>query len=247
VLCVAACSSLSDGDDSLAPAWRCLDGLPPAAGPEAVAEPARVDIGFRDLFQAMPLRNLAVRACLAIDSSCTSPVSPSLSSDDEGRAVLDLYRGFDGYLEIQGQGILSSLVFLPIVQQDQSLGTMGLVPDANLRTFNTNFNAGIEFEKGHLVVFVRDCDGLPAAGVALETDVTSRRFYMVGGLPEFTTERSSIAGVGGFLNIETAGARVVGSLTLEDGNAFAVGSRTFAIRQGWVTFGDVGAGRLGAQ
>jgi hypothetical protein len=239
-----ACSALADGGDSLSPAWRCLDELSTPAEP-VVTEPARVEVAFLDLFQRRPLVGVSVRACLAIDSSCASPVTPSLLSDDTGSVALDLYRGFDGYLEVQGEGLLSSLVFLPLVQGSQNLGSTGLVPEANLRTFNTNFNAGIELERGHIVVRVRDCDGTLAADVALETDVASRRFYMLGGLPEFTTERTSPLGVGGFLNIESAGARVVGSLLLDDGSVFAIGSRTFAVRQGWATFGDVGAGQWG--
>lgn len=117
---------------------------------------------------------------------------------------------------------------------------MGLVPEANLRTFNTNFGAGIEFEAGHLVLRIKDRDGLPAQNVTLETDVPSRRFYMIGGLPEFTSDRSGPLGVGGFLNIDAAGARVVGSFLGDDGAAWPIGSVTYAVRPGWATFGDLG-------
>lgn len=117
---------------------------------------------------------------------------------------------------------------------------MGLVPEANLRTFNTNFGAGIEFEAGHLVLRIKDRDGLPAQNITLETDVSSRRFYMIGGWPEFTSDRSGPLGVGGFLNIDAAGARVVGSFLGDDGAAWPIGSVTYAVRPGWATFGDLG-------
>jgi hypothetical protein len=235
------CSSLAGGSDSLEPPWRCLDEAAAALPvPGAVTEPARVGISFRDLFQAVPLPDLEVRACLAIDSACASPVGAPVRSDADGAVQLELYRGFEGYLEVQGEGIISALVFLPRVSSDQSLPQMGLVPEANLRTFNTNFGAGIDFDAGHLVIRIKDCDGLPAQNVALETDVGSRRFYMIGGLPEFGAERSGPVGVGGFVNIDAAGARVVGSFVQEDGTAWPIGTATFAVRPGWATFGDLG-------
>jgi len=241
------CSSLAGGGDSLEPAWRCLDGVAEGAAPlpGAVTQPARVEIAFRDLFQATPLPELDVRACLAVDSACASPVGASVRSDASGSVQLALYRGFEGYLEVRGEGIISALVYLPRVSSDEVFPTMGLVPEANLRTFNTNFGAGIDFEAGHLVLRIKDCDGLPGANVALETDVPSRRFYMIGGLPEFTTERSGPVGVGGFVNIDAAGARVVGSFLGDDGTAWPIGSVTYAVRPGWATFGDLGpAGSL---
>jgi hypothetical protein len=236
-----SCSALADGADSRVPEWSCLDGATAGAlSPLGATGPVNVELAFIDLFQAMPLRDVAVRACLAIDSACASPFGPLLRSDEAGRVQLELYRGFDGYLELQGEGLISSLLFLPIIEADGFLETIGLVPEANLRTFNTNFDAGIDFAKGHLVVRIRDCFGGPAESVTLQTDASNRGFFMVGGLPEFTTSESGPTGVGGFLNIDVAAARVVGTLEVEEGAAWSIGAATFAVRPGWVTFGDLG-------
>ncbi len=236
------CSGLARGDDTLDPRWGCL-GEPSVQAQSLLVQAqssAVVKLRFRDLFQQSSLGGVGVDACLSSDSACASPIAAGLVASEDGTLDIPLYRGFEGYLELEAEGIISTLYFLPPLAGNLDLGEVGLIREVNLRTFNENFNAGIDFDKGHLVLTTRDCNGNPVEGMHLSTNAGGKPFVMDGGLPSFVDPITGPPGAGGFLNLEVGGAYVTGEVVGAEQQRWLVADGNYSIRGAWATMARIG-------
>lgn len=87
--------------DAGAPPWACL-AAPPGAAKEERATPILVRRRYATFSQVncqntQPIPAMEVKACVATDTICASPVA-SVFSDCDGYVTIQLYRGFVGYL-----------------------------------------------------------------------------------------------------------------------------------------------------
>jgi len=202
--------------------------------------PVDVSLTFVDFFQRQPLEGLEIRGCRSVDAACEAPIFEGVGSDATGSATTTLFQGFEGYLEITRSDIVSTLFLLPPVSESRTSGLVGLIPRANLQTFNDNFNAGIDLDKGHIVARIHDCDDNPAADVKLVSDAEHKPFFMVAGLPDFRAERSGPLGVGGLLNVEASALFLSASVESDDGEMWTIAEASLPVRPTWATVVDLG-------
>jgi hypothetical protein len=251
---VVACTEFEPGTDELSEAsavtlqgspgpgreWGCVSQ--PAAPRDLVTSPVGADrlvqsVQILSLVSEQVIPDISVRACSQRDIECTAPLTENLSLDAEGWVDLPLYEGFDGFLEITGETVMSTALFYA---DPLTLGTevdrtaLGLVETALLPALSGATGTQQDPEFGLVVLRAFDCQGEPAPGVTFSIDKPGAPWYFVGGLPSSTavaTEAGS--GLGGFINV-APGIAVVDA-ELPGAPAPIARPKSVVVRQGWMT------------
>lgn len=180
--------------------WSCLGAVAPAPAPRTY---------LYSLTQSNPNNPLeqtpTARLCAPTDTTCADP-SPLVVSSNGALTVEADVKYVGGYFE------LASLKYRPyVVELGPSLAlpetTRGvpLYTDGEVITFHLFYAGGEEPDHGVLGVFVRDCQGVPAAGVRLESkdqDQRTKLIYLdqMGDFQDTALETDA-AGAGIFANM----------------------------------------------
>ena len=218
--------------------WSCIG---PLNTEQAVA---RSNANAARLIQSLQLLSLvagtpavgSVRACAQRDVNCTSPVTPSVPIDGQGWVDLPLYDGFDGYLEITGPDIVSTILFYQDALSTESrrdTTPLGMVEKQLLPMLTSAIGAQQDPALGLVYLRAFDCNNDAALGVRYSIDKPSVPFYFVAGLPSSAANETEGSGLGGFINV-TSGIVVVNATLTSGVKAIAL-PKTLFVRPNWMT------------
>lgn len=218
--------------------WSCI-------GPLSTDQPViRPSTNAARLVQSLQLLSLAagtpaignVRACAQRDVNCTNPITPSVPIDAQGWVDLPLYEGFDGYMEITGPDLVSTILFYqdplsPASRRDFT--PVGMVEKQLLPMLTSALGTQQDPQLGLVYLRAFDCKSDPALGVRYSIDKSSVPFYFVSGLPSSAVTETEGSGLGGFINV-ASGIAVVNA-TLSSGAKPIALPKTLLVRPNWMT------------
>ena len=200
----AECGNLPAGTcvDGLCEAsrrWACIESAAQQPS-DAITSNVRMRLSLPEATQVRPTPVL----CSKLDLECQAPLA-TLAMNAEGVVAIPLEPGFEGYVSIEGTGLIPTLVFLDTSSaasswtSEISILTRPML-DALLREVA---GAPLSSDKGLAIFTADDCLGQSTAGVSYEllSDDDNRPFYMLGGLPSFDAATTDSSGRGGFADV----------------------------------------------
>jgi hypothetical protein len=221
--------------------WSCAPGAssPQPLGSVAPGEgsPLRLALSAVDFVTAAPVRGLRVRACFRADVECANPLSDQLAPADDGRIQVSADPGFNGYLELQAEGMLPTLLFFSAPWSSELLAQLQrtpvrLLPLPTLQALGNTARIQLDPAGGVLGVYAYDCGGSAAPGVRLELDVAAVPYTFVNELPVVDQDVTSEQGLAGFVNVPP-GVVVVSSFA--EGQPEALSVESLLVRGGWLS------------
>lgn len=249
-----ACTTFEPGTDELPDPMMLVEQQQPDRGHDwscLSAEEAPVmlvnsPVGARSLLLSLQLTLLVggrvptgvtVRACAARDVECLVPLTDTVAADARGWVDLPLYEGFDGFLEIRGDGLVPTMLFYgdPVRLGSELDNTpLGLVEQSLLPGLSQATGTLQNPELGLVYLRAFDCQRAEAPDVTFSIDQEDAwRWYFVGSLPSSMAEATGATGLGGFINVRPGVAVVSADLP---GLAFPIASpRSLLVRPGWMT------------
>lgn len=166
--------------------WSCnraFDALAPVPGHDG----AKCLVKYVDAVSGKPLAGLDVRACRRDDTGCKAPQSATASTDETGRATLEVTwpppspispkPGFDGYLEVTSKTVQPP--WWPLLRftgrreigdwSDPAVLFNGNAPEVKLALLA----AGVQLDTSlsGFAVEIVDCLGVPAPGIRFEVTI----------------------------------------------------------------------------
>jgi hypothetical protein len=228
----------------LDPQWGCLGNVPegPAREPDV---PVRYLARFQVSPGARPLVDMPVNICGLTDTACVAPLpgSPVLT-DSTGLADITLFSGFQGFLQLGaydgGPADLMPAVYYLLPVPDKAAPPVEarmvvLVTNSTLSLLAASVEKEIKPELGHIFFATADCQGNPAANVALRADTVTAStvaFYSdSAGTPSLTQAKTSSIGAGGFINLPLGPI----SITVSRDTGQQVSRRNVLVKAGTVT------------
>ncbi|HVH41538.1 MAG TPA: hypothetical protein VM925_04320 [Labilithrix sp.] len=230
--------------------WKCLGG----DRPEPKVAPSiavRYEHHFVRVLDRKPWERLELRACDSFDEYCVQPLAGSATTTDTlGLAVVPLYRGFRGYLDISEPssdgGLLPSLVVVgPVVDRDGPIPRVALYSAEDFRYALAALHAVAVYvdgsaPSGHLLFKALDCLRQPAADVVVRVNTltadTFQYYTDADGVPSIAVEATTSAGTGGVLRLPIGRATL--SMTKHDGTLIV--ETEVPIRAGTMTYVTLG-------
>jgi len=218
--------------------WSCI-------GPLSTAQNVvRSNANAARLVQSLQLLSLvagtpavgSVRACAQRDVNCTNPATPDITIDPQGWVDLPLYDGFDGYLEITGPEIVSTILFYQDALSTASrrdTTPLGVVERQLLPMLTSALGTQQDPQLGLVYLRAFDCNNDAALGVRYSIDKASVPFYFVSGLPSSAVTETEGSGLGGFINV--ASGIAVLNASLSNGAKPIALPKTVLVRPNWMT------------
>jgi len=219
------------------PKWACLESPQPqvSTGPRHA-----VPFVVQNIITMMPISGVAARLCRKIDVTCEEPVSETLLTDGAGQVTFPVADGFDGYADLEGEGMIRGLSFFnPPVRTDQAPTSISIGSAEVMGLLARTVGATQAPDRAITLVGVRDCTGLPAAGVVLTAegaDAESVPYYSEANLPSGTATATDAAGYGGLLNAKAGSITFTATIA---GSRREVGQVTLLTREGSITYGNI--------
>jgi hypothetical protein len=219
--------------------WTCL--------PDTVSAPSMVPVNTAnaqaatyvlpliDFVSGMPPSGATGRACARVDPGCSMPLTETVTITQQGALVLPLFQGFDGFIEVEADGMVPALFFLnaPLAGNTQSFPAF-LVPLNSALALSQSIGVPLDERFGLIGFWALDCDGLPAGGVVMSNDAGGLIYNFVDGLPAF--QPSTVDGIGGFLNVPPG--RVLLRGVLSQGGQ-TIGVQSLVVREGWISVSNL--------
>lgn len=188
--------------------WSCLsdeDELGPLVASPLGAPRLVKSLRVLSLATGEILAGVTVRACAQRDIDCAEPLTAAIPTDANGWVDLPLYEGFDGYLEITGDTIVSTALFYadPLESASQADRTpLGLLEKELLPSLSGATGQVQDRNLGLVYLRTFDCQGDAAPGVTFTIDKPAWQWYFVDGLPSSMAEETAAdSGLGGFINV----------------------------------------------
>lgn len=180
-------------------------------------------------------RGVTVRACAQRDVGCSAPLTQQIPLDAQGFADLPLYEGFDGYLEVTGPEIISTLLFYqaPLTAAARDSTALGVVETTVLPMLTAAIGTPQDPALGLVYLRAFDCQGAGAPEVSYTIDRPGIPWYFVAGLPSGAPEETDGSGLGGFINV-TEGITVVDAAPAP-GQKDLMLPKTVLVRPNWMT------------
>ena len=189
------------------PKWRCEPAVVlPAVGMMTLTVP------IVDALSVGRVSGVKVVACNKLDLMCASPVAEG-TSDREGMAKLTVPMGFAGYLQVTTRSdYVPALYFLPTVPPEGMLPNFPLLTSgAILNALAFALGAGLDPQRGHMMLIAHDCMGTPLPGVTFtseQADKSTLQFYVQDQLPSAEAKQTPAAGDGGYVNFPAGTALI---------------------------------------
>jgi len=257
-----ACTEFEDGDDTLLPPdtdaqqldplflnppGGAASSLPPVTGDWGCLVEGTVNeapfsddsrrfvytVRIETLLGDVPT-NTVVRACTTADLECAQPVTADLSIDARGVVEVPLFWGFDGYLEIQADGVIPSAYYIrqPLYADSIQEIPMQVAPLEALAAYAAANGATLREDRALLAVEVFDCSWALASGIQVGNDAGGVPFSFANGLPTIGAAVTDGRGLAGALNVPPGLVRAWGDIAT---TGERVGARTINARAGWLS------------
>lgn len=252
VAALSGCTELAPGGDLLpqsfqpnqpdagpAPAadtrWGCLDEPIATA---AVPLVPRVDLALTvtDTVTGAPPEGLSVRACARLDVDCDNPLTPDVSPAIDGAMHLSVPQRFDGFVEIRSPATVPTLYFMNQELMRDTAESFAIISTLALAGLAAQGNVTLDPVLGHVLIRTFDCEGAPASGVQLSSDMDGSPFAFVDGFPVVGRDETTGDGIGGFVNVPD-GFVVLQGIVRSHGTS--LGNASVIVRSGWFSYGDV--------
>lgn len=234
LLC-ASCQYVAGVDDLkiVETDWTCLSTtLPPPRGGLVNYEGV-----VRNLAGNTTLNDVVARLCPRDEGTCSSPLL-TVSTTTAGTLGFTVDAAFDGYIELEGPGMMPAIVdLLKPIGSMRAHPEFRMIEPAVIEAYAKFLQSPIEPDLGHLLFWAQDCAARRASDVVIERvselHEKSTSYYVESGLPNPQATQTDRSGGGGFVNLPP------GYLTFYARRASDVAAfTTFAvqIRAGHVTF-----------
>jgi len=218
--------------------WSCGAVNPPDA-------PAyKLTMHFTDAVDSKKvLQGITARLCRKLDVMCESPVGPAAVADETGTVVMQVEKGFDGFVQLTDSKIAPSMYFLtppqsgdlelPMVPLASPFVASSIVLQAGGTTWQKD-------TRGIVLLTAFDCTGTQAANINFSVggapDPEAFTFYLVDNLPTTTVSVTDSTGYGGLVNV-AAGVTTI-SASLGPGGR-KVSKISVLVRPGFVSYSRV--------
>jgi hypothetical protein len=234
-------------DANIDPKWGCLGNVKWL--PQSTTETVMVRNKYVRLIGSAPIVGVRVKACVAFDPECTSPVAEA-ESDAQGEVLVKVPRNFRGYIHIPiappsfPQMAPHLIAQSPPPDTDQLdvsrpdlISPLLSISELDLILLQTGSKADPNL--GHLFGNARDCEVKLTSGVSLRTSVRDQKtiqFYFIDSdSASVTAQETGPPGTAGFLNLP------IGSITLE-GTVPSIARKhsnlSYLIKKGTITLTD---------
>lgn len=203
----------------------------PTAGTPVVMQ----RLQFLTLGPGVPPAGALVHACALPDVDCRAPLTDDYTLDAEGWVELPLYEGFNGYIELRGDTVMPTLVFLgkPLERPRSTAYPIAIVESAILPGLSGATGTMQTATEGLLTIRVFDCDDRSASGVRYSYEPAAGvPWYYVDGLPSSAAQETGVEGLGGVINNPPGVTQI--NIAARDGRQIAARKRV-AVRPGWMT------------
>lgn len=196
--------------------WTCV-----GTSGEVSTEVRAVDLPVRvATFAREPVQGAEVKACSALDASCSAPDDTEVTQED-GRVVLSIpieRRGYLGRFEASADGHVSvSLIYSPPLTSVPTDLDWLLPTESEFAAIAKSAGVEISLSLGHVVLVLHDCATAPAEGLTLSSSTGSADVFYLNEnfVPSPTAKATGTSGIAGFYNISpgTFGYEAVDSAT----------------------------------
>jgi hypothetical protein len=221
-------------------AWACVGSVKwPSTGSGQVA----LTLQVVDVVASAPPTGLAIRACSKLDTNCTNPLQSSFTQDAQGRFVVMVSAGFEGYLELTtptNVPPITPALFFPIRPVFTDTTVPNPVPVVSTQGFQqiaAAIGTTLDLEtSGHVYALASDCTDVAASGAHFTLDkqgANTSAYYMINGTPVGTAPATDVSGAGGFLNVQPGFANLTSSVSVTGAR---IGQSSFVVRAGAVSY-----------
>jgi hypothetical protein len=216
--------------------WSCLESLAEESALSPTGSNGRRWTYSRqvvDYVTGQPIPNVRVRACQLLDTTCDNPVAEVASAADGWMEVL-LTEDFNGYFEFQSATTVPHIVFPTFLSPRSGSNVVPVpLPDPQATVALTaSFGIPVDLTLGIVIIYMFNCEGVPAQGLRLSSDREGEPWYTVSGFPTFAAQATSAQGLGGFVNV-SPGISVV-QVERGDGTPLAT-PQAVLVRSGWMS------------
>jgi hypothetical protein len=204
--------------------------------PDPVPTSEEIDYTFRvvTFLSEGNVPDITVNACALDDVDCETPIDTA-TSDEDGLATVTLPTtdgAFDGYLEIEDDMLLPTLVFFnpPISEAPFGPPNILVLPLETWEGFYDAVAVTPIAERGQLGLQALECPLTPGAGMSFEADtddIESDAVYIINSIPSLAADATDFSGLAGIFNVPVGPITVTGTV---DGQE--IGTATAFIRAG---------------
>lgn len=191
--------------------------------------------GSLDPYGGIPIVGATIQVCGTLDTNCSVPHTPPVTTDSRGVAVVDFPANTSNYLNINAPNYVRFLSY-PAMRLLPQLETvpaeMSMVKRSDLPALVGLAQVTPDPNLGQIFFGVVYCDANPQltpGGVSMaldKTDPSTALFYMNGNLPSLTATKTDPNSGGGFFNVPPGGRTVSASL---QATGQRIGARTILI------------------
>jgi len=217
--------------------WSCVADAPSLVGDSSAPQPLTYAFSVTDFVTGAAISDVQVRACFRPDVGCDSPATQYVAPGRDGKVRVELYSGFNGYLEVTSEGMLPVLLFFAAEWSSEFLAELEqtpltLLPVPALQALGDSARVQLEPGGGVLGITAFDCAGAAASGVRLEVDSSGVPYAFVNDLPVLNQDVTSEQGLAGFVNVSPG---VVVLRGFPQGSSTPLTVETLLVRGAWLT------------
>jgi len=190
------------GGDAAPGPFACKDT------PKPLADPSRGATLLQPIYNVVsgaPLVNVAAKLCSRVDPNCTSPAA-TLTSDAQGVLSARVFVGFEGFFEVKGAEVASSLIMSnPPIFGDSQRPAVPIPTKAVIEFYAQQVTgAPLDATLGQLLVRATDCNFVPLRGVTAEIsspNAKTKLFFVYNNTPRTDVTTTNEEGALGFFNV----------------------------------------------
>lgn len=217
--------------------WGCTK-QPPREPQPGLTYPYRIKATDNGTNDGIP--GVRMRLCRGLDPGCsfdTNNPSTSKVTDDTGVVTFDIADGFNGFILMEGDERIPSIVMIADSKFSTGDNSVPLYKTIDIALLAGLIGASWDANRSTNSFLVLDCSNRPAANVRAildRTDANSFEYYLVNGLPTGGTVATTANGIGGFINVPSGISTFTWIATAYDD--VHLGKTTVFGRAGWITF-----------
>lgn len=183
-----------------APDWSCLG----QGGAPFSEDVAPVNFRLQSVVESAPIAGAQVHLCLREDMECLGDLGPPLTTDAEGRIVVEIPLNFNGFARFTSEAHWPTYYYFNRRTRRSTEVVVTAATGALVNQLSSLVNSPQKDGNGVALLNVRDCAGKPAPDVSFGeviAGVEAVTFYSIGGIPSRTATYTDDSGFGGIVNV----------------------------------------------